>query len=241
MKLEFWKKKQRKQEQVDLMPWKQGADRFPDTTRPSIFASGEDDWDVTHPAPVFQTRTDGSSARTYEDFLRARMQNQSRPWDGTRGNMGSGRFSYGDEAEENTTTVRRGVQILGSIALIGLIYLTFHSQTPLAQKAQTYVLQKMNSDTNVSALSGWWKQNVSGKLAMPTLSTGLSNPTTTGDTTTDPSKAVKFSLPVQDATVKTAYNGKDQQGITFSAPLGAEVHASASGVVEKVDKEGAED
>jgi stage IV sporulation protein FA len=241
MKLDFWNKK-RKQERTEVLPWNQnqGFDRYPDTTRPSLFASGEDDWDVTHPAPVFQTRTEGGNARSYEDFLRARMTNQSRSWDGPRG--GQSRFSYGDDAEEGSTTARRGVQIVGAIALVGLMYFTFHSQTPFAQKAQAYVRQEMNADTNISALSGWWKQNVSGKVALPTLSTGVSGTKSDNtSTSTDPSKKVKFALPVQDATVKTAFDGKDQQGITFSAPLGADVHPAASGVVEKVDQEGTAD
>jgi murein DD-endopeptidase MepM/ murein hydrolase activator NlpD len=228
------------------MPWlqNQGYDRYPDTTRPSLFAAGEDDWDMTHTAPVFQTNTEGSGSRSYEDFLRARMQNQnqSRSWDGQRG--GYNRFSYGEDVEEGSTMARRGVQIVGSIALIGLLYVAFHSQASFAQKVQAYVRQEMNADTNLSAISSWWKQNVSGKVALPTLSTGVSGTNTNSNTstnTTDTSKKVKFALPVSDATVKTAFDGKDQQGITFSASSGADVHPAASGVVEKVEQEGTAD
>jgi stage IV sporulation protein FA len=234
MKLDFWNKK-KKRDEVEVLPWQQNFDPYGDTTRSSLFASGDDDWDVTTSRPVFASRPEAAArARSYEDFLRARTNN--RGWDGPASFGGSRRF-YDDEDElAGNTSLRRAMQVLGAIALTATLYFTFQSQQPFAQKVQGYVTQAMGQDANVQAIASWWKSNVSDTAAVPVLGSAVPG-TSTDKVAVEP---IKYVQPVKGK-VKTAFDGKDQQGVTFLTVPGAEVKASATGIVEKVDKEGTDD
>lgn len=235
IKFDFWKKKRKDN---DDRPWGKGYQAYPDTTRPSMF-EGEDDWDVTTSRPVF-SRPEG---RTYEDFLRARMNSQGQAG-GSFG--GSGYSGYGggygrryfDDVEEEPEglSAHRMMQVLGAVALVGLLYFTFQSNAPFAQKTQAFVKSAMVEDTNVQAIAAWFQERVPTNAAVPATSDAVTSPTDTG--TTD--GAVAFVLPV-DGTVKVPFDGKDQQGVTFQTAPGAEVKAVGKGMVEKIEKEGAED
>ncbi|PWK06270.1 M23 family metallopeptidase [Tumebacillus permanentifrigoris] len=234
-KFEFWKAK-RKQEESEQSPW--SYERYPaDTTRSSLF-SAEDEWDVTQSKPVFTQAPIHSVTRprSYEEFLRARggavggAGGQGRYYDSP---YGAGRRYY-EEGEDAGTTglpMHRLMQILGAVALTGILYFTFHSESPTASRVQAYVTQHLTNDSNLTGLTAWWQSNISDKVAVPAMSTS------TG-TVTDPAPEAKFALvlPVQGAKVKNAYDGKEQQGITFTAALGADVHAAAKGTVEKIEK-----
>jgi hypothetical protein len=232
MKLDFWNKK-KKRDEVEVLPWQQNFDPYADTTRSSLFASGDDDWDVTTSRPVFASRPEAASrTRSYEDFLRARTQ--TRGWDGP--SYGGARRFYDEEDEfAENTSLRRAMQVLGAIALTVTLYFTFQSQQPFAQKVQGFVAQAMGQDANMQAVASWWKSNVSDTAAVPVLGT----PGTAGDKPAD-AEPIKYVQPVQGK-VKTPFDGKDQQGVTFLTVPGAEVKAAANGIVEQVDKEGADD
>lgn len=235
IKWDFWKKKKRRDD-YETMPWSQG---FPngggfdaynsDSTRSSLFAGGDDDWDVTSSRPVF-TPHPSSRGRSYEDFLRAR--GQSRQWDGPYGGR---RFGYDeDEYHDEVNPMRRAMQVLGAIALIAVLYFSFQSEQPVAQKVQVFVTSSMTSDSNFAALPAWWKDNVAERVAVATLGQGQSGSGTSGE------NPEAFVLPVQ-GTIKVPYDGKEQQGITFETTAGANVKASRPGVIEKVEQVGAED
>ena len=230
IKLDFWKKKRRREEAPEPMPWQQQQpiyDHYQDTTRSSLF-TGDDDWDVTGSRPVFSTQPDGRS-RSYEDFLRAR--NQTRPWDNPYGGNRDRRFGYyDDEEEEQGLPVRRAMQIVGAVALVGVLYLTFQSESPMAQKVTAFVKQSMTQDTNVAVVSSWWKDNVTDKVAVPT----------TAPAQETPKPVESFVMPVT-GTVKTAYDGKDQQGVTLKAAAGAEIKAAGGGMIEKVEEDAKDD
>jgi len=217
MKLDLWKKKQQR-EDADQSAWDNLYDRHQDTTRSSLFA-GEDDWDVPSSRPVFSAGTDGR-ARSYEDFLRARNRNATgggRGWDSPYAR----RFHEDDEGVPGLP-VRRAMQILGALALVGGLYFTFQSDGATAQKITAYVQTQLQEDTDLGPLTAWWKNHVGGGTdsAVPASST--------------PSET--FALPVQ-GTVKRAYDGQEQQGVTFKAATGAEIKAAGKGIVEKVVKE----
>ncbi|MCX7571413.1 M23 family metallopeptidase [Tumebacillus sp. DT12] len=231
IKWDFWKKKRRRGE-YETMPWSQGFQNgggfdaySSDSTRSSLFAGGDDDWDATSSRPVF-TPHPSSRGRSYEDFLRAR--GQSRQWDGPYGGR---RFGYeDDEYHEEANPMRRAMQVLGAVALTGVLYFSFQSEQPVAQKVQAFVTSTMTSDSNFAALPEWWRDNVADRVAVPTMGTG-------GSSVEAPEP---FVLPVQ-GTVKVPYDGKEQQGITFQTAAGANVKASRAGVIEKVEQVGAED
>jgi len=226
IKLDFWKKKSNRPN-TETVPWNEAYDRYQDTTRSSLFA-GEDDWDVTDSKPMFSPAPDGR-ARTYEDFLRARSQ-AARTLDNPYGSPNGGfRRFYGEEEREGGVPVRRAMQILGSLAFVALVYFAFQSDNPTVQKAGAFVKTQLTQDSDWSAVTSWWKDNVSDKVALPASTVPASAP-----------EAEVFELPVEGK-IKTAFDGREQQGLTFTAKPGAEVLASAQGLVEKVEKEGKED
>lgn len=232
-KFEFWKSK-RKVEEPEQAPW--GYERYPaDTTRSSLF-SAEDEWDVTQSKPVFTQAPISPAARprSYEDFLRARggMSGQGRYYDGS----GGGRRYYEEEESSSGLPVHRLMQILGAVALTGILYFTFQSESPTAARVQAYVAEHLTNDSNLGGLSAWWNSNVTDKVAVPAMSTNAGT-----DTATAPQTEFSLVMPVQSAKVKNAFDGKEQQGITFTAPLGAEVHAAAKGTVEKIEKGAGDD
>ncbi|HEU4965152.1 MAG TPA: peptidoglycan DD-metalloendopeptidase family protein [Bacilli bacterium] len=226
-KWDFWKKKQR-EDDIEVMPWgNQRFDMYTDTTRSSL-QTGEEDWDVTQQTPVFSTaaRPDYRS-RTYEDYLRAR--GHARPYDGPAG-YGNRRL-YEEEEREGGLPTRRLIQIACAIALTAGLYYAFQSETPLGQRIQAFATDTMTQDSDLTALSGWWKSNVSDKMdaAVPAMSTGVGSQQTSG-----------FVLPVQ-GTVSIPYDGTTHQGLTFDAALGADVQAVAQGTVVAVVKDDKED
>ncbi|MBL0387050.1 M23 family metallopeptidase [Tumebacillus sp. ITR2] len=244
-KFEFWKSKRKEEEPPESESW--NYDRFQaDTTRSSLFSS-EEEWDVTRSNPVFTSAPPGSLARprSYEDFLRARGGGYGSSGQGGRYSdsaYGSGRRFYEEDEGSSGLPVHRLMQVLGAVAMIGIFYFTFRSEAPSAVNVQAYVKQHLTNDTNLSGLTAWWQSNVSDKAALPAMSTPSDTSTTTG-TGTPAAQEAKFSFtqPVQGAKVKTPYDGKDQQGISFTAALGADVHAAAKGTVEKIEKGEGED
>lgn len=230
LKLDFWKKK-RKQAEPEIVPWGSSYDRFPDPTRSSMFAAEEDDWDFTQSKPVFSTRpAEGGRPRSYEDFLRAR--GAQRTFDGGGGGggggFGSARRFYEDEEMTEGLSLRRGMQLLGALALTVSLYFAFQSEAPTAQRVQAFVAKSLAQDSDLSVVSAWWQDNVSNRLAVPASSTPTALPTAEAE-----QAAV---MPVQGE-VKTPFDGTTQQGVTFSAALGADVKAIAKGTVEKVEKD----
>ncbi|ASS74949.1 hypothetical protein CIG75_08100 [Tumebacillus algifaecis] len=219
---DFWKKKKRYDE-IETLPWRQGYD----TTRPSLFSAGDDDWDVTTAKPEFSAHP-SNNPRSYEDFLRARGHHAKAYETGgaTYGSYNGGRRIYGD-ADEPGVSGHRAMQALGAVALTVVLYFTFQSEGPIAQKVQAFAVGAMSEDTDLSAISAWWQQKVSDNLALPA-------------STTPQGQVLQFELPVQ-GTIKIPYDGAEQQGVTFQTELGAEVKAAAKGIVEKVEKEGSED
>jgi len=241
IKFDFWKKKRK---DTDDRPWGNGYQSYPDTTRPSMF-EGEDDWDVTTSRPVF-SRPEG---RTYEDFLRARMNSQGQAG-GSFGGGGYGGGGYGggygrryfDDVEEEPEgqTAHRAMQVLGAVALVGLLYFSFQSTAPFAQQTQAFVKSAMAEDTDVQAIAAWFQDKVPQNAAVPATSGAVTSPTDSGTTDATAGGEASFVLPV-DGKVKVPFDGKDQQGVTFQTAPGAEVKAAGQGVVEKIEKEGAED
>ena len=225
LKLEFWKKK-RKQVEPEVVPWASSYERFPDTTRSSLFAGEDDDWDFTQSKPEFSTRPVEGRPRNYDDFLRAR--GSQRTFDG--GYYGATRRFYEDEEETRGLSLRRGMQLVGAAALTLTLYFTFHSDQPMAKQVQAFVAKSMAQDSDLGSLSAWWQKNVSNRLAVPVFSTPGTSPTTDAAQQT-------IVMPV-NGTVKTPYDGTTQQGVTFSAALGAEVKAIAKGTVEQVEDNG---
>lgn len=226
LKLEFWKKK-RKQVEPEVVPWGSSYDRFPDSTRSSLFAAEEDDWDFTQSKPVFSTRPVEGRPRSYDDFLRARSA--PRTFDGGGGYYGSTRRFYEDEADAGGLSLRRGMQLAGAAALALTLYFTFQSDQPVAKQVQAFVAKSLAQDSDLGAVSAWWRENVSNRLAVPVSSTfGTSSSADAQQT---------IVMPV-NGTVKTPYDGTTQQGVTFSAVLGAEVKAIAKGMVESVEDNG---
>lgn len=225
LKLEFWKKK-RKQVEPEVVPWASSYERFPDTTRSSLFAGEDDDWDFTQSKPEFSTRPVEGRPRSYDDFLRAR--GGQRTFDG--GYYGATRRFYEDEEETRGLSLRRGMQLVGAAALTLTLYFTFHSDQPMAKQVQAFVAKSMAQDSDLGSLSAWWQKNVSNRLAVPVFSTPGTSPTTDAAQQT-------IVMPV-NGTVKTPYDGTTQQGVTFSAALGAEVKAIAKGTVEQVEDNG---
>ncbi|TCP59667.1 peptidase M23-like protein [Tumebacillus sp. BK434] len=227
-KWDFWKKKKRHNE-IETVPWRQGFDRYADTTRSSLFSAGDDDWDVTTAKPEFSSLPSNNS-RSYDDFLRARGHIHSpRAYDSGGPSYGgyNGRRMYGEEDQPGISG-HRAMQVLGAIALTAVLYFTFQSQAPIAQKVQAFATESLTKDTDLTAISSWWQQNVSENLALPA-------------STTPQAEAPQFVLPVT-GTIKTPFDGAEQQGVTFQTALGAEVKAAAKGIVEKVEKEaGSED
>ncbi|KEO82678.1 M23 family metallopeptidase [Tumebacillus flagellatus] len=240
-KFEFWKSKRKEEEPPEAASW--NYERFQaDTTQSSLFSS-EEDWDVTRANPVFTSAPPGSLARprTYEDFLRARGGGQSYGGQGRSYDSAHGSRRFYEEEEPSGLPVHRIMQIIGAVALTGILYFTFHSQSPSAVSVQKYVTQHMTNDSNFSKLTAWWQSNVTDKATVPAMGTGIG--TTPADDAAVPAQEAKFAFvqPVQGAKVKTAYDGKEQQGISYTAPLGADVHAAAKGTVERIEKGQGED
>lgn len=232
-KWDFWKKK-RREEEVEVMPWSNHRyDNYTDTTRSSL--QTEDDWDVTSTTPMFSTAAPRGDfrSRTYEDYLRAR--GHARPYDGPGAYQPYRRFGDEEEAEHGLP-VRRLIQIVGAIALTAGLYYAFQSETPTGQRIQAFATQAMTQDTDMTAVTAWWQNNVTDKgAAVP----ALSGNTGSGDGTGQKA-AGAFALPVQ-GTVSVPYDGTSHQGITFVTAPGAEVHAVAQGTVVSVTKEDKED
>ncbi|MFD2168986.1 peptidoglycan DD-metalloendopeptidase family protein [Tumebacillus lipolyticus] len=228
IKWDFWKKSRRQSDEVTSVPWRQpGIDRYADTTRSSLFSAGDDDWDVMTAKPEFSSQP-SNNPRSYEDFLRARGHH-SKLYDTAPSNSYSvsGRRMFAGVGDEPKLSTHRAMQLLGAVALTTVLYFTFQSESPLANKVQTFTTQALSEDTDISALSAWWQENVTKDTALPA-STGPKD------------FELKFVLPVTGE-VKLPYDGNEQQGVTFTTALGADVSAVAKGVVEKVEKEGSED
>jgi stage IV sporulation protein FA len=230
IKLNVFSKKQR-EEEPELTSWRgqhpSAYESYPDMTRSSIFSGGKEEWDPPVAAPVFSSRPEAgrAAARTYEDFLRARSL--SRPYEGG-GGLGWSRL-YGERPEEQQgLSMHRVMQIVGSVALVGLLYTSFQSDQPFAQRVEAYVKQAMTQDADMGAVATWWQKFVSEKAVPASAGMGSNN------------AAKEFVLPVQGK-VKVPFDGQEQQGVTIAAALGAEVKAANAGVVERVEKSGQED
>jgi stage IV sporulation protein FA len=225
--IKFWKKKRRR-DRYETIPWspqefsQSNYETLSDSTRSSLFASGDDDWDVSSARPIF-TLHPSARGRSYEDFLRTRSQ--SRQWDGPY----SGRRFHFDDGEyrAEVNPVRRAMQVIGAIALTAVLYVSFQSEQPMAQKVQAFVKTSLTQDSNFAAIPAWWRENVADRLAVPTVSTGTNGRA--------PLSPPPFVLPVQ-GTVKVPFDGNEQQGITFQAAAGSPVKAARQGVVEKVER-----
>ncbi|MGB8956920.1 MAG: M23 family metallopeptidase [Tumebacillaceae bacterium] len=228
LKLEFWKKK-RKQVEPEVVPWGSSYERYPDTTRSSLFAAEDDDWDFTQSKPVFSTRPVEGRPRSYDDFLRARGAQRTFDGGGGGGYYGSTRRFYEDEEDAGGLSLRRGMQLLGAAALTLTLYFTFQSDQPMAKQVQAFVAKSLAQDSDLSVMSAWWQKNVSDRLAVPVSTTPSTSQSTDAEQT--------IVMPVS-GTVKTPYDGTTQQGVTFSADLGAEVKAIAKGTVENVENNG---
>lgn len=223
-KWEFWRSK-RKVEETETIPW--GYERYPTDTMRSSLYTAEEDWDVTHAKPVFTSAPPSavSRPRSYEELMRARGGGgASRYYDSPQ----TGRRYFEEEESTPLLSMHRMMQLLGAVALTGVLYFTFHSESPTAVSVQSFVTKHLTEDSNFSQVTAWWQSNVSDKVDVPAMSNNVKK---TGGT--DP---VAFVMPVQGAKVKNAFDGKEQQGISFTAALGAQVHAAAKGTVEKIEK-----
>jgi murein DD-endopeptidase MepM/ murein hydrolase activator NlpD len=206
--------------------WDEQDSHFPPSSHPVFQGIREQEERTFYRPPATRSRSSG-------DWRRINREGFSR-WEGSWG----GYRGYPDDDEvDNGENSRIVAQVIGSALLVLLIYVTFNSTHPYAQRAQQVVQNVVLKESDFSAVTAWLQTHLgNGNLTFPVTANGsnaIDSDATGADTSIEDQT---FVDPLTDYKVTAEFDAAKHPAMSLQTKAGAEVQTVTKGKVKSVDK-----